>query len=201
MVPRRRTGRPNWSGTTATPAGAAYVDASTPTARRARTPPPPNLYGTRAVTVRPPFTRIFAKFDFRFFRATPYEHWQKVPPPRPSPIRHLARNDANFAQNDPRADRRRRADARERWPMYMADVAYRIECLPQPQRRHRRTWEQVARDSFLVSARRGLPDRMPPARPRRTNAATDTGGPGSLGKSRSHSATETSTASVVRVGH
>ena len=41
--------------------------------------------------------------------------------------------------------------------MYMADVAYRIECLPQPQRRHRRTWEQVARDSFLASFPPGIP--------------------------------------------
>ena len=41
--------------------------------------------------------------------------------------------------------RRRRAEARERWPMYLPDVAYRIERLPQPRRRHRRTWSQVAR--------------------------------------------------------
>ena len=52
--------------------------------------------------------------------------------------------------------RRRRAEARAKWPMYMADVAYRIECLPQPRRRHRRTWEQVARDSFLASFPPGI---------------------------------------------
>ena len=32
----------------------------------------------------------------------------------------------------PRHLRRRRAEARARWPMYMADVAYRIERLPPP---------------------------------------------------------------------
>ena len=53
--------------------------------------------------------------------------------------------------------RRRRAEAREKWPMYMADVAYRIERLPQPRRRHRRTWEQVSRDSFLASFPPGIP--------------------------------------------
>ena len=33
--------------------------------------------------------------------------------------------------------RRRRAEARERWPMYLPDVAYRIERLPPPRRRLR----------------------------------------------------------------
>ena len=53
--------------------------------------------------------------------------------------------------------RRRRAEARARWPMYLADVAYRIERLPQPRRRHRRTWVQLARDNFLASFPPGIP--------------------------------------------
>ena len=55
--------------------------------------------------------------------------------------------------------RRRRAEARARWPMYLADVAYRIERLPQPKRRHGRTWAEVARDNFLASfpAGTGIP--------------------------------------------
>ena len=52
--------------------------------------------------------------------------------------------------------RRRRAAARARWPMYLADVAYRIERLPPPRRRHRRTWAEVARDNFLASFPRGF---------------------------------------------
>ncbi len=55
--------------------------------------------------------------------------------------------------------RRWRAEARARWPMYLADVAYRIERLPQPKRRHGRTWAEVARDNFLASfpAGTGIP--------------------------------------------
>ncbi len=53
--------------------------------------------------------------------------------------------------------RRRRAEARAKWPMYMADVAYRIERLPPPRRRHRRTWAELARDNFLASFPPGLP--------------------------------------------
>ena len=53
--------------------------------------------------------------------------------------------------------RRRRAEARERWPMYLPDVAYRIERLPPPRRRHRRTWAEVARDNFLASFPPGIP--------------------------------------------
>ena len=39
--------------------------------------------------------------------------------------------------------RRRRAAAREKWPMYLPDVAYRIERLPPPRRPYGRTWAQV----------------------------------------------------------
>ena len=53
--------------------------------------------------------------------------------------------------------RRRRAEARARWPMYLHDVAYRIERLPQPRRRHGRTWSQLARDNFLASFPPGIP--------------------------------------------
>ena len=53
--------------------------------------------------------------------------------------------------------RRRRAAAREKWPMYMADVAYRIERLPPPRRPYGRTWAQVARDNFLASFPPGIP--------------------------------------------
>ena len=53
--------------------------------------------------------------------------------------------------------RRRRAEARERWPRYLPDVAYRIERLPPPRRRHRRTWAEVARDNFLGSFPPGIP--------------------------------------------
>ena len=55
--------------------------------------------------------------------------------------------------------RRRRAAARAKWPMFMPDVAYRIEGLPQPKRRHGRTWAEVARDNFLASfpAGTGIP--------------------------------------------
>ena len=53
--------------------------------------------------------------------------------------------------------RRRRAEARARWPMYLADVAYRIEGLPQPRRRHGRTWAQLARDNCLASFPPGIP--------------------------------------------
>ena len=53
--------------------------------------------------------------------------------------------------------RRRSAEARARWPMYLADVAYRIEGLPQPRRRHGRTWAQLARDNFLASFPPGIP--------------------------------------------
>ena len=53
--------------------------------------------------------------------------------------------------------RRRRAEARAKWPMYMADVAYRIERLPPPRRAYGRTWAQLARDSFLGSFPPGIP--------------------------------------------
>ena len=53
--------------------------------------------------------------------------------------------------------RRRRAEARARWPTYLPDVAYRIERLPPPRRRHRRTWAEVARDNFLASFPPGIP--------------------------------------------
>ncbi len=53
--------------------------------------------------------------------------------------------------------RRRRAEARARWPMYLPDVAYRIERLPPPRRQHGRTWSQVARDRFLASFPPGIP--------------------------------------------
>ena len=53
--------------------------------------------------------------------------------------------------------RRRRAEARAKWPMYMADVAYRIERLPQPRRAYGRTWAEVARDNFLASFPPGIP--------------------------------------------
>ena len=53
--------------------------------------------------------------------------------------------------------RRRRAEARARWPMYLPDVAYRIERLPPPRRRHGRTWHQVSRDNFLASFPPGIP--------------------------------------------
>ncbi len=47
--------------------------------------------------------------------------------------------------------RRRRVAAREKWPMYLPDVAYRIEGLPQPKRRYGRSWKELARDNFLTS--------------------------------------------------
>ena len=53
--------------------------------------------------------------------------------------------------------RRRRAEARAKWPTYEADVAYRIERLPPPRRQHGRTWNQVARDAFLASFPPGIP--------------------------------------------
>ena len=53
--------------------------------------------------------------------------------------------------------RRRRAEARARWPMYLPDVAYRIERLPQPRRAYGRTWAQLARDNFLASFLPGIP--------------------------------------------
>ena len=53
--------------------------------------------------------------------------------------------------------RRRRAAARAKWPTYEPDVAYRIERLPPPRRRHGRTWHQVARDNFLASFPPGIP--------------------------------------------
>ena len=53
--------------------------------------------------------------------------------------------------------RRRRAAAREKWPMYLPDVAYRIERLPPPRRTYGRTWAQVARDNFLASFPPGIP--------------------------------------------
>ena len=52
--------------------------------------------------------------------------------------------------------RRRRAEARAKWPMYMSDVAYRIERLPPPRRAYGRTWKQLARDSFLASFPPGI---------------------------------------------
>ncbi len=62
----------------------------------------------------------------------------------------------NFAL---RTLRRRRAAARTKWPMFMPDVAYRIEGLPQPKRRHGRSWAELARDNFLASfpAGTGIP--------------------------------------------
>ena len=42
------------SGTVSLPAGSASVAASTPTARRALHPPPPNLYGMSRMIVRQP---------------------------------------------------------------------------------------------------------------------------------------------------
>ncbi len=59
----------------------------------------------------------------------------------------------------PRTLRRRRAVARAKWPMFMPDVAYRIEGLSQPKRRHGRSWAEVARDNFLASfsAGTGIP--------------------------------------------
>ncbi len=53
--------------------------------------------------------------------------------------------------------RRRRAKARAKWPQYLPDVAYRIEGLPPPRRRHGRTWQQLARDNFLASFPPGIP--------------------------------------------
>ena len=53
--------------------------------------------------------------------------------------------------------RRRRAEARAKWPMYLPDVAYRIEGLPPPRSRPGRTWSEVARDNFLASFPPGIP--------------------------------------------
>ena len=53
--------------------------------------------------------------------------------------------------------RRLRAAARAKWPMYLPDVAYRIERLPQPRRAYGRTWAQLARDNFLASFLPGIP--------------------------------------------
>ena len=47
------------------------------------------------------------------------------------------------------------AAARAKWPMFMPDVAYRIEGLPQPKRRLGRTWAEVARDNFPAGT--GIP--------------------------------------------
>ena len=101
---------------------------------------------------RPPtFTHKFAKFDFEisgrpsmnieekcFTPATEIQNWPKT-------TVHVRENFAH------RTLRRRRAAARAKWPMFMPDVAYRIEGLPQPKRRHGRTWAEVARDNFLAS--------------------------------------------------
>ena len=53
--------------------------------------------------------------------------------------------------------RRLRAAVREKWPMYLPDVAYRIERLPPPRRPYGRTWAQVARHNFLASFPPGIP--------------------------------------------
>ena len=41
-----------------------------------------------------------------------------------------------------------RAQARQKWPTYMPDVAYAIEGVPQPRRRHGRTFADLARAAF-----------------------------------------------------
>ncbi len=53
--------------------------------------------------------------------------------------------------------RRSRAAARAKWPVYLPDVTYRIERLPQPRRAYGRTWTQLARDNFLASFPPGIP--------------------------------------------
>ena len=52
--------------------------------------------------------------------------------------------------------RRLRAAACAKWPMYLPDVAYRIERFPQPRRAYGRTWAQLAHDNFLTSFPRGF---------------------------------------------
>ena len=56
--------RPIWSETTSTPAAAASVEVSTPTARRAPYPPTPESRPDERRDRPPTLTRIFAEFDF-----------------------------------------------------------------------------------------------------------------------------------------
>ena len=61
---------------------------------------------------------------------------------------------ATYARVSPcrttRTLRRHRAAARAKWPMYLPDVAYRIEGLPQPKRPYGRTWiSRKIKISFL----------------------------------------------------
>ena len=63
--------------------------------------------------------------------------------------------------------RRRRATARAKWPMYLPDVAYRIECLPPPRRRHGRSWAHPPRgrsNHERPPAEGEPPRRVPPLR-------------------------------------
>ena len=107
----------------------------------------------------PPFTRIFAKFDFQISGRPPMNIDEKPEIPATS-IRIWPETTVISRKTIPeRTLRRRRAAARAKWPMFMPDVAYRIEGLPQPKRRHGRSWAEVARDNFLASfpAGTGIP--------------------------------------------
>ena len=98
----------------------------------------------------PPLARIFAKFDFGFFGRPPMNIDEKCSTPA-TPIQIWPETTLISRKTIPKRTLRRwRAEARARWPMYLADVAYRIERLPQPKRRHGRTWAEVARDNFLA---------------------------------------------------
>ena len=153
-----------------------------------RTPPPPNLVPAAPPDRPPPLARIFAEFDFENSRRPPMNIDEKCSTPDITIPEWPEKPPISAKTMSARHLRRRRAEAREKWPMYMADVAYRIECLPQPRRRHRRTWEQVARDSFLASFPPGIPPWACEAlKPEFSAAHHDAqGDPRSLGKSKSH---------------
>ena len=138
--------------TTSTPAAAASVEVSTPTARRAPYPPTPESRPDEPRDRPPPFTRSFAKFDFKKRSADPYTHWGK-----PLYVCHSSHGLATTSRTGDRTNTpsrstlcRRRAKARAKWPHHMPDVAYALEGVPQPKRRHGRTWAEVARDNFLA---------------------------------------------------
>ena len=72
--------------------------------------------------------------------------------PRPAPRRARRTHPPSHATLS-----RWRTQARRRWPIYMPDVAFALEGVPQPRRPYGRTFAEIARDEFLAHITPGVP--------------------------------------------